>query len=174
MLAWSEFEMNARFTPDSSLELLDGCGGSRNFGVPAANRLCIAVFLLMVLLSACQKTAVVSSAAVEDPDYAAQVALTDMSLSAEENFLGQRIVYLDGKITNQGPKMVQQVKVRLFFHDVLNQVVLREEHELFGARSALLGPGQTQAFQIRFDRTPDSWNQAAPQIQLVSLHTQQP
>ncbi len=105
--------------------------------------------------------------------YAPQTTFFDLRLSAEENFLGQQVVYLDGKLTNSGEKPVRQLKVRLFFRNLMNQVILREDHEIFGGQQ-VVGPGQTKEFQIRFDKVPDSWNQVVPQIQIVSLRAGAP
>jgi hypothetical protein len=105
--------------------------------------------------------------------YAPQVAFSDLRLSAEENFIGQQVVYLDGKVTNTGTKTVRQLKVRLVFRDVMNQIVLREEHDVFGSSDSV-GPGLAKSFQIRFDAVPDSWSRQVPQIQIVSLRAEQP
>jgi hypothetical protein len=103
--------------------------------------------------------------------YAPQVTFSDLHLSAEENFLGQQVVYLDGNVRNTGAKTVRQLKVRLVFRDVLNQVVLREEHDVFGPSDSV-GPGLVKSFQIRFDAVPDSWSRQVPQIQIVSLRAE--
>lgn len=105
--------------------------------------------------------------------YASQVAFSDLHLSAEENFIGQQVVYLDGKLTNTGAKTVRQLKVRLVFRDVMNRIVLHEEHGVFGP-SESVGPGLAKSFQIRFDAVPDSWSRQVPQIQIVSLRAEQP
>lgn len=91
----------------------------------------------------------------EDIAYTSQLELSELRLSAEENFLGQQVVYLDGKITNRGGKTVQGLKLRLYFRDSLNQVVLRDDQQVLDLRSAPLGPGQVRAFQLRFDRLPE-------------------
>ena len=104
--------------------------------------------------------------------YSAQVLLTDMRMSAEANFLGQEIVYLDGKITNGGSKAVRQLVVRLFFYDVLSQVVLKEDRDVLRPSSTPLAPGEARDFQLRMDRLPLSWNRGAPQWQLISLEIQ--
>ena len=101
--------------------------------------------------------------------YSSQVLLTDLRMSAEANFLGQEVVYLDGKITNHGSMAVRQLVVRLFFYDVLSQVVLKEDREVLRSTSAPLGPGEARDFQLRMDRLPLSWNRGAPQWQLISL-----
>ena len=128
----------------------------------------------LLLLSSCRKS---SSARLRSEDaltYAPQVELSDLHLSAEENFLGQQVVYLDGKMTNRGPRVVRQLKVTLFFRDILNQVVLREDQGILDGRAGSLNPGQERSFQIRFDQVPDSWNRQVPQLQIISLQIQQP
>lgn len=108
----------------------------------------------------------------EDMAYVGQLQLSDLHLSAEKNFLGQQVVYLDGKITNRGNKTVRQLKVRLFFRDYYSQVILQEDQPVLGETSAPFAPSQTRDFQLRFDRIPDSWNQQIPQFQLVSIGVQ--
>lgn len=126
----------------------------------------------LLLLSSCNKGPVVQAVPVEDLSYSSQVAFSGLHLSAEENFLGQQVVYLDGEITNRGSKVVRQLKVRLLFRDLLNQVVLREEQPILGGREDFLRPAQTRSFQIRFDQTPDSWNRQVPELQIFFLQVQ--
>ena len=104
--------------------------------------------------------------------YSSRVLLTDLRMSAEANFLGQEIVYLDGKITNHGSMVVRQLAVRLFFYDVLSQVILQVDQEVLRPRSAPLASGEERTFQLRLDRLPATWNRGPPQLQLISLEIQ--
>ena len=108
----------------------------------------------------------------EDIAYAGQLQLSDLHLSAEKNFLGQQVVYLDGKITNRGNKTVRHLKLKLYFRDYYSRVVLREDQPVLAETSAPLIPGQTRNFQLRFDSIPDSWSRQIPQFQLVSIGVQ--
>jgi hypothetical protein len=131
-----------------------------------------AVLVGLVVTSARRNAAdarAVTEAAASD---LSQVSFSDLHLSAEENFLNQQVVYLDGKIANAGRKIVRQVNVRLSFHDPYGQIVLRDNQEVLGSQP--LPPGQERAFQIRFDRLPDSWNQSVPEVQILSMRVQQP
>ena len=103
------------------------------------------------------------------PAYAAQLELSDLQLSAAENFLGQNVVYLDGKIANQGSQTVRLVQARLFFRDFMGQVILREEKELVSVRSQPLRPGEVQEFQLAFDSIPASWNVQVPEIEFTLI-----
>lgn len=128
------------------------------------------VLAILFLLSSRQQAPQPPQPLTEDAlAYSSQVLLTDLRMSAEANFLGQEVVYLDGKITNHGSKAVRQLVVRLFFYDVLRQVVLKEDREVLRLSSAPLAPGEARDFQLRMDRLPLSWNRGAPQWQLISL-----
>lgn len=101
--------------------------------------------------------------------YLSQLGVSELHLSAEGNFLGQDVVYVDGKITNGGSKTVRRLRVRLHFYDTMSQVILREEQDIIRPAMTPLQPGETHAFQLRFDRLPPAWNVQLPQFQLVSL-----
>ncbi len=140
--------------------------------IPCSMILTTAVVTL--LLTGCGQKAVDARSAQEEAlSYAPQVTFSGLRLSAEENFLGQQVIYLDARISNAGPKIVRQLKVRLFFRDILSQIVLREEHEVMGGAQPL-GPGQARTFQIRFDQVPDSWNRQVPEVQIIALRVEQP
>ena len=102
--------------------------------------------------------------------YLSQVTVSDFHLSAADNMVGSVIVYLDGKVTNAGPKTVRRLRVRLYFYDTMSQLVLRQERDIIAAGGAPLAAGETRDFQLRFDRPPASWNVQPPTFQLVSLH----
>ena len=136
---------------------------------PEAN--CATIALLVLLLAGCGQNR--SGPPVEDLSYASQVKFSDLHLSAEENFLGQQVVHLNGKAANSGTKAVSQLRVRLHFRDLMDQVVLREEHEIFSGAQPL-APGQSREFDVSFDTVPASWNQSVPQLEIVSLRVQQP
>ena len=108
----------------------------------------------------------------DDPGYAAQIGFSDLHLGAELNFLNQQVTYVDGKVTNRGPKTVRRIRVRLTFHDVMNQIVLRDEQTIFGEDAQGLQPGQNRDFQVRFDHVPDLWNQSVPDLQIINVRTQ--
>jgi hypothetical protein len=108
----------------------------------------------------------------EHEAYLTQLAVGELRMSAEENFLQQQVVYLDGQITNRGDRIVRQLTVRVYFRDSLNQVVLREDRDVIRtaqAGTAPLAPGETREFRLLFDRIPESWNRQLPQFQLVSM-----
>lgn len=85
-------------------------------------------------------------------------------MTAAESFAGNRLIYLNARVTNQGPKVVRRLGIEMNFHDILNQVVLRENAHPISSRTPPLQPGETRAFQVIFERLPPDWNQAPPAI----------
>lgn len=105
----------------------------------------------------------------EEKAYLPSLTVTDGRMSAAENFLGDTITYFDAKLTNQGPKTVREVELRLEFVDTLGQVVLRETAHPVKTRTLPLGPGKTRSFQVSFDHMPADWNRAPPRVTVIHV-----
>jgi hypothetical protein len=108
----------------------------------------------------------------EAEEYLAKLAVADLRMSAEENFLQQQLTYLDGRLSNQGDRTIRRLRLRLYFRDTLNQVVLRVDRDVIGNASTPLGAGESREFRLQFDHIPESWNRQVPQFQLVSMDFQ--
>jgi len=100
----------------------------------------------------------------EQKAYFGSLEFGDLHMSAAENFLGNTVTYLDGRVRNQGTKTVRGLDVELNFVDTLNQVVLRETAHLITNRAVPLKPGEARAFRVTFEHMPVDWNQAPPTI----------
>ena len=120
------------------------------------------------------------------PAYAASLKLTDLKMSAAENFVGATVTYLDGQISNSGDKTVTRATVQATFMNSLGQVVQRETlpiHVLtsntnFGIYTdavdlsvAPLTAGQTRPFRLTLEHISADWNHAAPDLKLVDVAT---
>lgn len=122
----------------------------------------------------------------QPPAYAASLKLTDLKMSAAENFVGATVTYLDGKISNSGDKTVTHATVQAIFLNSLNQVVQRETlpiHVLTTGTSggiytdavdlsaAPLTPGQSRPFRLTLEHISADWNHAAPDLKIVDVAT---
>jgi hypothetical protein len=76
---------------------------------------------------------------------------------------------LNAKVTNKGDRAVQRVDLQLEFHDVLDQVVLRDTVHPIRAGTSILNPGETRAFVVAFEHLPAEWNQAPPGMTPISV-----
>lgn len=116
--------------------------------------------------------------------YAANLQLGDLKLSTAQNFVGARVIYVDGRVTNAGKMTVSHATVQAEFRDDMNQVVLREQVPLMvtaerpGYSDAVdlgrapLKPGETRNFRLTFEGVPGSWNQAYPDLRVYQVSTE--
>jgi hypothetical protein len=115
------------------------------------------------------------------PAYAANLKLSDLKMSAAENFVGATVSYVDGTVVNLGDKTVIHVMVQVNFKDDLGQVVQHEEiplqvlktdgpyPEAVDFRVAPLGPGQSKPFRLTFEAISAQWNHQFPEIQIADV-----
>jgi hypothetical protein len=115
------------------------------------------------------------------PPYATNLKLSDLRLSAEQNFVGATISYVDGIVTNAGDKTVTRVVVEVDFKDDMGQVAQREElplqilklsgpyPEAVPFATSPLGPGQNKPFRLTFETISAQWNHSYPEIQLTEV-----
>jgi hypothetical protein len=115
------------------------------------------------------------------PPYAANIKLSDLRLSAEQNFVGATISYVDGTVSNSGDKTVTGVLVAVNFKDDMGQVTQREElplqilkitgpyPEAVPFNTSPLGPGQSKLFRLTFESISAQWNHAYPDIQVTEV-----
>ncbi len=119
-----------------------------------------------------------------DP-YAAKLVISDLKMSAAENFVGGTVSYLEGKITNNGDKPVLGAALEVTFRNSLGEVVQKETMpvralqahavtgtaEMFDLRLAPLQPGKTIDFRLTFEHISDDWNREYPQVRVASVTT---
>ncbi len=117
--------------------------------------------------------------------YAAKLQISDVKMSAAENFVGGTVSYLEGKITNSGDKPVVEATLEVTFKNTLGEVVQKETMpvralvthsvtgtpEMFDLRTAPLQPGKAIDFRLTFEHISGDWNREYPQLKFVSLTT---
>jgi hypothetical protein len=120
------------------------------------------------------------------PPFASKLQLTELKMSAAENFVGATVTYLDGKITNSGDKTVTHAIVQATFMNSLGQVVQRETlpihvlttgttggiyTDVVDLGSAPLSAGQSRPFRLTLEHISADWNHAAPELKFVDVAT---
>lgn len=115
--------------------------------------------------------------------YASTLKLSDMKLSAAENYMGGTVTYLDVNITNTGDKTLSGAQVHAIFKNSMDQVVQTEtlpvhvlvENKMGGYPDLVdlsrnpIAPGQSRTLRITLEHISSDWNQTAPEMQLVNL-----
>jgi Protein of unknown function (DUF2393) len=113
--------------------------------------------------------------------YAAKLKLSGLKMSVAENFVGARITYIDGSVTNSGDKTVTRSTIHVTFKNSLDEVVQAEDVVLYilktggpypdtvDLNSSPLAPGRSELFRLTFDHISDDWNRAYPDLQVTDV-----
>jgi len=104
--------------------------------------------------------------------YVPQIQFLEPKVARAANFLNQEITFVFGTVRNDGSRPIKQIEVQLEFHDIFNQVVLRDKQRLFGENAVPLAPHDTRDFQLGYETLPAQWNQAYPTLQITGLALQ--
>ncbi len=86
-----------------------------------------------------------------------------------ENFLGDRVRYLNGVLTNHADRPLQLVELTFTFVDQMGQTVLRESKRPVDEQKAALQPNESREFKIGFEKLPGDWNRQHPSIRITRL-----
>jgi len=119
---------------------------------------------LALLLFGCSHPSVAPETPLLTPEaktYVRNLQLSEVGLKATENYAGQTVTEVVGKISNNGDRTIQYAAVSCVFYDRYGQVIKRERVPLIKTD---LKPGETRAFRLPFDDVPESWNNQMPQL----------
>ena len=101
--------------------------------------------------------------------YLKSLALSEVQMEANESYLKQEVVEINGKIGNKGDRVLKLVEINCVFHDAYGQVVLRERVAIAGRQMGDLRPGDTKSFRLAFDSIPESWNKQMPDMVIAQI-----
>src|SRR2546427_10910667 len=113
--------------------------------------------------------------------YAANLKISDLKMSAAENFVGATVTYLNGTVTNTGDKTVTHATVHVVFKDSLGQIAQTEDVPLHVLQTggpyldavdlstSPLAPGQSKPFRLTFESISAQWNHEYPELQITDV-----
>lgn len=140
----------------------------------------IAVVVVLALAIAFAMRTPPKSPAQAHP-YAANVQLSNIKMSAAQNFVGATVTYIDGTLTNTGDKTVTHAVAHVIFRDGVNQVAQAEDVSLrvlqtggpyldaADLSASPLGPGQSKPFRLTFEHVSGQWNQNYPELKVTDV-----
>lgn len=105
----------------------------------------------------------------EAKDYLPNLKLADVSMKASLNYFSQKVVEIEGKISNTGNRRLQVVEIYCVFYDTAGRQILRQRVPIVNQRMGGLAPGETKPFRLPFDAVPDGWNQQLPQLVIAGV-----
>jgi hypothetical protein len=115
--------------------------------------------------------------------YISKLKLSDLKMSAAENFVGASVTYLDGSITNTGDKTVTHAVIHVTFKDSMGQIAQTEDVPLHVLQTSgpypdavdlsasPLATGQSKQFRLTFESVSAQWNHESPKLQITDLTT---
>ena len=113
--------------------------------------------------------------------YASNLKLSDLKMSTAENFVGARVTYIDGTVTNVGDKTVSHAVVHVNFKNSMDQIAQAEDVGLrvlqtsgpypdaVDLNASPLAPSQSKPFRLTFEHISADWNQAYPGVQVTDV-----
>jgi hypothetical protein len=101
--------------------------------------------------------------------YIGNLKLSDVGMKAAQNFVSQRVVEIEGNITDAGDRNLDTVEIYCVFYDYYNKVTLRQRVAIVSPQMGGLKPGETKSFRLPFDNLPESWNQQMPQLVIAAV-----
>jgi hypothetical protein len=113
--------------------------------------------------------------------YASNIKISDLKMSAAENFVGATVTYLDGTLTNIGDKTVTHATVHVVFKDSLGQIAQAEDVPLHVLQTggpypdavdlsaSPLPPGQSKPFRLTFEHVTEEWNHEFPELRVMDV-----
>jgi len=105
----------------------------------------------------------------EAKGYVRNLKLSDVDMTAHEDYFGQRVVEITGKIQNAGDRPLGLVEINCVFYDPYGQLVLRQRMPILTRKAGGLAPGDSKPFRLPFDNIPDSWNNVMPQMVIARI-----
>jgi hypothetical protein len=108
----------------------------------------------------------------EAKDYVRNLRLSDVTIQANQNFTGQLVVEVEGKIENAGDRPIQSVELYCYFYNDAKQPIYRPRQAIVTNAMGGLKPGEMKSFRLPFDEIPEGWNRSMPQMQIAGIKFQ--
>lgn len=147
----------------------------------AAVAVLLAAAIVIIMMERSQTKATVTPISAAPAPYAPNLPISNVVMSESSNLAGGKVTYIDGHITNNGPKTVTGVWAQVLFRNVAKEVAQNETQplrwirtrdpyvDLEPASAAPMKPGDSRDFRMIFDTVTPDWNGAYPEIRIVRV-----
>lgn len=174
-------------SPDNDFQLIPSTEKHERNWLPIAIAafvvIAIAVIFTLALRRDSNQTTVQPINAPLDA-YAANLQISGLAMSESTNFVGNKITYIDGRITNTGNRIVTGMTVQTLFYDYSKEVAqnVTQPLKLIRTRQPYIDvepvsanpikPGESREFRLIFDGVSPDWNEAYPQLRILHVDFQ--
>jgi hypothetical protein len=121
------------------------------------------------------------AASAGDPNLA-KLTISDLHMATAQNFAGNSVTYIEGKITNNTDRKVTAVRVEVVFKNTIGEVAQDEKALALAVLlpnvpyvdygpvdRAPLVPGQVRDFRLTLEHVSADWDGQVPQVKVVSV-----
>jgi Protein of unknown function (DUF2393) len=172
---------------DEELKLVPAADKQERNWLPLAIAAFVVVAVLVIFTLALRRdsnrTTVEPVNAAQDA-YASNLSISGLAMSESTNFVGNKITYVDGHITNKGSRTVTGITVQTLFYDTAQEVTQNVSQPLKLIRTRQpyvdvepvaadpIKPGEGQDFRLIFDGVSPEWNGAYPRLKILHVDFQ--
>ncbi len=115
-----------------------------------------------------------------DPNLA-RLQVSDLHMATAQNFAGNSVTYIEGKISNHADRKVAGARVEVIFKNSIGEVSQKEVLPMtvllpnvpyvdYGPLDrAPLAPGQASDFRLTLEHVSADWDGQVPQVRVVSV-----
>lgn len=147
---------------------------------PMAIGLVLVAAIVAVLALAGRAGKSSSSAGTGDPNIA-KVQISNLHMATADNFAGNSVTYIEGKLSNQSDKKVTGARVEVLFKNSLGETAQKDVLPVavvmpntpyldYGPLDrAPLAAGQSSNFRLTLEHISTDWDGQMPQVKVVSL-----
>jgi hypothetical protein len=147
--------------------------------LPMAFGAVVVVVIIAVLVFATRTGK--TSAGQSDPN-TAKLQISDLHMATAQNFAGNSVTYIEGKISNGTGRKVTAARVEVLFKNAIGEIA-QDEKSLpvtvllpntpyvdYGTIDrAPLGPGKSRDFRLTLEHVSADWDGQVPQVKVVSV-----
>jgi hypothetical protein len=149
--------------------------------LPMAIGVVVVAVIIAVLVFATRAGKSSSNAGQRDPNIA-KLQISDLHMATAQNFAGNSVTYIEGKISNGADRKVTGARVEVIFKNSIGEIA-QDEKSLpvtvllpnvpyvdYGTIDrAPLGPGQSRDFRLTLEHVSTDWDGQVPQVKVVSV-----
>ena len=150
----------------------------RSFPTTAVAIAAVAVVILVVLFVTMGRR----KGSEGNANYAPNIAVSALQVSAADNMAGGTTVYVDGTVKNNGSATVTGVTMQATFasnggappqvqSDLAKALRTKDPVDLEPMASQPLAPGASEDFRLIFEGVKDQWDQQTPRVVVLSAET---
>lgn len=111
----------------------------------------------------------------------AKLQISDLHMATAQNFAGNSVTYIEGKISNHSDKKITGARIEVLFKNSISEVVQKEVLPVavvmpnspyldYGPLDrAPLAPGQASDFRLTLEHVSTDWDGQIPQARMVAV-----